>query len=321
MKNFLYTCNSNYFNYMYISIYSLLENNNFPITIHIIEFNFTSEQILKLEKLFDLYPNASLKFYPFGLLKDSIDKISLPKWRGTDIANARLFAREILDVDKVLYIDSDTIIDSSLENVFSNIESPVNAVRELVIPNHMKPYLNEYYNSGVLLFDYKLWDELACDKLLFDTKNNIKFKLIYPDQDLLNLAFYGSIGTLDPKYNAYPLVYNMIRKHPKLTKKYFDRHDNFYEYNKLIDSYSNPCIYHLIDYVKSRPWIENRVHPFNDIYECYMNNSDIEIAKIKATSRLSSIEMLSLITILLQISFPEEYDVKGKIRKILYPKR
>ena len=132
---------------------------------------------------------------------------------------------------------------------------------------------------------------------------------------------YGNIGALAPKYNVYPLVYNMIRKYPKLTKRYFGQHDNFYEYDELMDSYSNPCIYHLIDYVRSRPWIENRVHPFNDIYECYMSNSDIEIDKIKSISRLSSIEILSLITVLLQISFPEEYDVKGKIRKILYPKR
>lgn len=194
MKNVLYTSDSNYFNYMYVSIYSLLKNNQYPIVVHVIQSDFTNEQISKLERLFSLYKNATVKFYSLELLRKTIEKISLPKWRGTDISNARLFAHEIIDVDKILYIDSDTIIASSLEKVFdTNIEKPVSGVRELVIPNHIKPYLNSYYNSGILLFDYQLWDQMDCDKLIFDAKNDLRLPLIYPDQDLLHLALHENL--------------------------------------------------------------------------------------------------------------------------------
>ena len=67
--NFLYTSDSNYFNYMYLSIYSLLKNNDYSLSIHIIEFGFTKEQNKKLEKLFNLYSNATLKMYPIDKLK------------------------------------------------------------------------------------------------------------------------------------------------------------------------------------------------------------------------------------------------------------
>ena len=50
--NFLYTADSNFFNHMYLSIYSLLKNNNYPLTIHIIEDGFTKEQFQKLHNLF-----------------------------------------------------------------------------------------------------------------------------------------------------------------------------------------------------------------------------------------------------------------------------
>ena len=150
--NFLYTADSNYFNHMYLSIYSLLKNNLYPLTVHIIESGFTKEQMCKLETLFSLYENASFEIYSIDKLKNIMEHYSIPKWRGTDIANARLFSSEIIDVDKVLYIDCDTIISSSLKDVFNN-SNAVSAVREINIQEHVKDRLEHYYNSGVLLFD------------------------------------------------------------------------------------------------------------------------------------------------------------------------
>ena len=107
--------------------------------------------------------------YSIDKLKSIMDKYSIPKWRETDIANARLFSSKIIDVDKILYIDSDTIVTSSLKDVFNtNISSPISAVREMNVPSHLVGRLESYYNSGVLLIDYGICNEI--DLLLFFRK-------------------------------------------------------------------------------------------------------------------------------------------------------
>lgn len=322
MYNFLYTADSNYFNQMYLSIYSLLKNNTYPLTIHIIEADFSKEQIEKLEKLFSLYDNATLKIYSINKLKFLMDKYSIPKWRGTDIANARLFSHETIDVDKILYIDSDTIISSSLKDLFyTNVGKPISAVREIIIPHHLLNRLNSYYNSGVLLIDYKLCEEIDFLRQIFDTLNTTDIPLLYPDQDLLNLTLSEQIGTLSPNYNLNPMVYDMLYKHPLISKKHLlEKEKSFYCLEELMNAYKNPIIYHLLSYVRTRPWIKNSVHPFNLVYDLYSIEAFGKIDKVennnKIDSLISSIPIFILVSVLLEILSNDQIDVKGKIKQI-----
>lgn len=323
--NFLYTSDSNYFNYMYLSIYSLLKNNDYPLTIHIIESGFTKEQNEKLEKLFNLYSNATLKMYSIDKLKSIMDKYSIPKWKETDIANARLFSSKIIDVDKILYIDSDTIVTSSLKDVFNtNISSPISAVREMNVPSHLSGRLESYYNSGVLLIDYRICDEIDLLRRLFDTLNKASIQLIYPDQDLLNLTLSEQIGTLLPEYNINPLTYDMVFNYPIISKKYLEeRFNTFYKMEELIKSYQNPRIYHLLQYIHTRPWIKNNVHVFNEIYDEYSKDLFGVVYKIKQDdeiySILCSMNLFKTISVILEVtSLEERFKIKDKVKKIIY---
>lgn len=257
--------------------------------------------------------------YSIDKLKSIMDKYSIPKWRETDIANARLFSSKIIDVDK----DSDTIVTFSLKDVFNtNINSPMIAVMN--VPSHLSGRLENYYNSGVLLIDYGICDEIDLLRRLFDTLNKSSIQLIYPDQDLLNLTLSEQIGTLLPEYNINPLTYDMVFNYPIISKKYLEeRFNTFYKMEELIKSYQNPRIYHLLQYIHTRPWVKNNVHVFNEIYDEYSKDLFGVADKIKQDdeiySILCSINLFKTISVILEVtSLEERFKIKDKVKKIIY---
>ena len=110
------------------------------------------------------------------------------------------------DIDKILYLDSDTLICRDITELFNtDIEDYVlGGVRDMApvndkyhpqgiyVKNFSEKYLNDgpYINSGVLLINLRKMAEY--ENLLFETK----VPLYYPDQDLLNAAFAGKIKIL-----------------------------------------------------------------------------------------------------------------------------
>ena len=323
--HFLYTADTNYFKLMYLSIYSLLEHNNYPLTIHIIEADFTVEQRKQLESLFRLYENAQLKIYPFKKLSYLIDKYNILKSRGTDIANARLFSGEIIDVSQILYIDADTIITSSLKEVFNkNSSHPIYAVREFFVPDHIKKETDRYFNAGVLFMNYELCHNIDLLKLIIDAKS-IPIHFVYPDQDLLNLALKENIGTLPVRYNLSPFIYQMIFKYLRFSKEYLKEHaGSYYNLEELMKEYNNPCIYHLLQYTRARPWIKNNVHPFNAVYEEYAKQAFGSIDKENPNNVIDAICSFSpliagLSTIFETSAINRKLNIRAKIKDFIFP--
>jgi len=281
--NFLYTTDNNYFIHMLTSIYSLLENNkDIYLNIHIIEDNLSELNKNRLYYLSELYSNVKINIYSIKLIEDIMNKFNIPKWRNTNIANARLFANEIIkDVDIILYLDSDTIIDNNLKDVFNYNNSAIAAVKDITMPQHIEGKLNEYYNSGVLLFNYNIWENEHCiDKIykILKSEND----LIYPDQDLINLAI-EDITTLSISYNIYPII-KKFEDHPFLAKRYYDKKDYFYQYKEIIEALKKPHIYHNLSYLRAKTWERNKVHPYNEIYGYYRKiwEPDFELDSAKS---------------------------------------
>ena len=135
--------------------------------IHIMESGYTKAEDKILEDIINLYSNCNIQVYDISKIFFPMRKFDLPKWRGTDMAYARLFFQKVIpNVSKLLYLDCDTTIVDSLDSLFEKEPStPVAAVKEIVIPSHIKGKLDTYYNAGVLLFNYELWEKESC----FDT--------------------------------------------------------------------------------------------------------------------------------------------------------
>ena len=118
------------------------------------------------------------------------------------------------DIDKLLYLDSDTLICRDVSELFDTdlTDYVLGGVRDMApvndkfhpqgifVKKFSEKYLNNgpYINSGVLLLNLEKMREY--ENLLFETK----IPLYYPDQDLLNASFVGKIKILPLKYNLAP---------------------------------------------------------------------------------------------------------------------
>lgn len=165
----------------------------------------------------------------------------------------RLFAhRTFPNLDKILYIDSDTLVRDDLTTLYNTDVSKyaMGAVRDMApveIPNNpngiyvrefQEKYLknNLYINSGVLLLNLPKMRENESNLL------RVKIPLKYPDQDILNVGLDGKILELPLKYNFVPDAY----KTNKFTKK------------TLQDAEKHPVIWH---FYAGKPYLYGYVKP------------------------------------------------------------
>lgn len=323
-NHILYTADHNYFPHMLTSIYSLAENNKEnELIIHIIEDKFTKEDISLLEQLKILYNNIELKIYSLDDLAWLMSQFNIPKWKGTSIANARLFANELInDVDQILYLDSDTIIVNSLDELFSKeINTPLAATKEFLIPQHLdklnREYKNikikNYYNSGVLLFNYDLWYQEDCLDELYSVSQNYNKELIYPDQDLINIAFSNNIEELSLDYNIVPLV-KELENHKLLAKKFLKDHPIYYSYNEVMESLKHKHILHALNYMGLQAWDDSKVHPFQQEYLNYRKIWDPNFipCKVSSNKKYYQIPYISDLNLLAKTFLKEETHKKIK---------
>lgn len=318
----LYATSEKYFPHMMTSIYSLLENNkDLSFHINIVENDFTYEHKQLLDGLLSLYPNSDLIFYDVIDFDILTDLHRLPKWRGSDISNAKLFASELLEnVDKILYLDSDTLVVDSIKPLLNaKLSHPISAVMEPKIPKRMLGTLDTYYNSGVLLFDGEKMDHGDCVSMIYNTLRNNEVELLYPAQDILNVALQSRIGNLDLSYNITPYI-NDLSKHPILLKKFCAENASFYTEEEIIEAVSHPRILHHSAYLNSRVWDDNRIHPFRKQYKYYRNLWDDDFQKDKNDSILTKIPFLPYLNMAANSFFPEstckkiKSNVKQKVK-------
>ena len=119
------------------------------------------------------------------------DGLNITK-RFTYMALARCILSKILKEDKIIYLDVDTIVDGSLNELWNTTlgQNLISGVFEA----------EGYCNSGVMLMDLR---KIRLGKYDDSLLRMLKFaKLLLPDQDAINLIFKGKIKELDKKFNA-----------------------------------------------------------------------------------------------------------------------
>jgi len=122
------------------------------------------------------------------------------------------------NLDKVLYLDCDLLVEKSLEELYNRktnhfisacLDEKVNKKRI----EHVKLITGEtgnYFNSGVILFDFKYKDEIIGQDTLFDYIRSNKELFKFHDQDILNHFYIKKCDHLEEKYN-YVTTYKSIK--------------------------------------------------------------------------------------------------------------
>lgn len=273
--NILYTLNDKFVPQVAAGICSVCENNKDidEINFYLISKEITDENKKKLVEFGKQY-NRNVIIKELGNIKQYFDfEFDTTGW------NSIVLARLILDkflpekMEKVLYLDGDTIVRGSLKELWNtdiedyvigaSIEPTVDKDRKKNLGLELKPY----YNAGVLLVNLKKWKQINAGKIILDYYKKNNGKLFANDQDAINGSLSDNILTILPKYNFYNIFYqypyNFLKKLMKPVE-YIDKDD----FEKCVE---NPIIIHYLG--EERPWRTGNNHKYKDDYLKYLNKT------------------------------------------------
>ena len=270
--NILYSTDENYVYHAGVSLYSLLENNKEvdKITVYIVDNNISEKNKEKLKFIAKSF-NREINFIPIQDLLQNFKKNDDFPISGY----ARLFITKAINVDKVLYIDCDTIINGSLEELWNiNIDNylvagvqdnPAQFMVELVGMDKN----DRYINSGVLLINLKKWREYNIEDKFLKFVEAYKGMVPHHDQGIINGVCRGKILVINPKFNMMP-QFLMYSAHQ--IKKLYDI-EHYYSQCELDSAVKSPIIIHYISKFYNRPWFEDCTHPLKNLYKEYFSKT------------------------------------------------
>ena len=162
------------------------------------------------------------------------------------------------EVDRILYLDTDTLIVNSL-NEWYHLDMqgyPLAVVKDMHVRKQVFSDLHEredYFNSGVMLIDVKKWNTLKISQETFHFLSHYPERIIYVDQDALNVV-------LEKKYLLVSERFNYTYTHLMA-----DASGN--ELKKIL---KNLVIIH---FTLSRPWHFLCQNRFRNLYSFYLRKS------------------------------------------------
>ena len=274
--NVLYTCDNNYVWLMGISAISMFDNNRKLQDLHVylLGENISNENKQILTDISEKY-NRQITIIDVPKL-DIPEALVSARWPLS--AFTRLYAGELLpdNVDRVLYLDCDTIIKGDLseldtcnvtENVFWGIKDCIGKEYKKNIgiePNGL------YVNAGVLLMNLSELRTIAIKDILAKYMAKYQNLINYADQDVLNGAFNGKIGVLPPQYDVMTIAATYSYEEIKILR----RPTNYYSLDEFLNAKSNPLLIHYTTNMRTvRPWFSNTNHPLAFEFRKYMGMS------------------------------------------------
>jgi lipopolysaccharide biosynthesis glycosyltransferase len=290
----------NYCPHMGINIISIVENNSTfeNINIHILNNNISQNNLNKLKQIQKENNNLHLYFYDINhyFNQNQYSKIISTELKNNSFFNllgitaySRLFLGDILpkNIDKILYLDADTIVLNDLKELFDTdlegyycggvINMNGNSTKSFYTG---KQYDTPFVNSGVLLINVKKWRTSNFIESFIELIKTYPDKNYLHDQNIINILSEGKILLLDPKYNVMSEFYYVnYRKYLKLNS-YFESIDKFYSEDQMQNALDNPTIVHFLSQMWHRPWIKQNglikhkiKNPFNEKYIYYKSIS------------------------------------------------
>ena len=252
-----------------VSMASALENNNKKENILIyhllLSHDFNMEYIEYFESLKENY-DFRINYYqiPNNIFNN------VRRWKKTYTVYFKLLIPIIFpDFERVIYLDSDTLIFKDLSEMF-NLPFNNNYILGypfhtpwMVTINHKHPKI--YINAGVLLININKIRRDNKDFELIDFTRKYTKRLFFLEQDGINFVYYKKMGLLPLKYGVY--LYGNITD---FKKKYLYKLKIKIDLNELKKAIDDPSIVHLCC-CNPKVWYKKTKHEnkFNHICKRY----------------------------------------------------
>lgn len=233
-----------------------------PLTIHILHGEDVGRD--DVDALTSVASRSGVDVVAHGI--DSAAVADLPSVdRFGPVIWFRLLLPELLaDCDRVVYLDADTFAVAPLDDLWRVDlgDAAVAAVRNVVHPEHRHrdpglglPTMSAYFNSGVLLFDL---ERVRSDGLMArarDVACDQRDRLLWPDQDALNVAFARRWLAVHPRWNCM----NSLRVWRPWAEEALGA-------VAVADALADPAVVHFEGPALSKPWHYLSDHPLRARY-------------------------------------------------------
>lgn len=276
MINIVLSSDENFVPYLCVALTSVSINNTEFITFYILENNISEESKLFIKNYEKRFNHITIIFIECSDLENKLklSKEQIEGFHGINITTySRLFISKLIPetVDKILYLDCDTITLGSIKELWDmDISNYMCAGSEDPAPIPLKEVIglnseDIYINAGVILINLKLWREknITEDFLKFLSEHYGEY--INHDQGVINGVLKNQIMSVHPKYNFMAYFFNDLN--PDTVIKW-NGCTHYYDRKTMEEARENPVIKH------GKPWFAP------EDYEKYIKLSEIEYSDV-----------------------------------------
>lgn len=260
-KNIAYASSNEYMQHLGVTLTSLLNNNpNEHFKVFIFGHDIMDIHKKNIETIISPF-NCSVEYITID--KDIFSHVDVGR---VNIATYyRLLLSKYIPVDKLLFIDVDTIVNNPINELYdTNIEDYyVAAVEDATQTKDRHEFLNmdgnaRYFNAGIILVNLKKWREDKLFEVFMKYIEGLTTQLKAHDQDILNSVLNG-------RWKRIPLKYNQYEKNPDIEKYILP---SFFTRKELEEARQNPVIIHYVGVRK--PWHYTNKHIKKYLYWKYL---------------------------------------------------
>lgn len=219
-KNILplfFSVDDNYAKLLTISLHSIIKNASKKYHYEVIVLNtgLKEESINLIKSLENDFFNIC-----FVDVRENLERIYselLTRDYYTKTTYYRLFIAGLFpQFDKILYLDSDTIIEGDISELYridigSNLVGAIPDASVQIVPEFIE-YVEkalgieheDYFNAGILIMNLKKMRNIDFEDHFIDLLKKYKFE-VAQDQDYLNVLCHGDVYYIDESWNTMPL--------------------------------------------------------------------------------------------------------------------
>jgi lipopolysaccharide biosynthesis glycosyltransferase len=271
MFHVLVTLDANYLPPLKVLMNSLFRNNNRPFTFYLLYSRIPEIEIELLKQFVERQGHQLVPIYVDPeLFADA------PVFRHyTAEMYYRLAAHQFLppQLDRVLYLDPDIVAINPIDELYDmdfegNIFIAAEHTHSTKVANLFNklrlktPNAKGYFNTGVMMMNLELMRKEVRLEDIYQFIRDNRFKLVLPDQDVLNGLYWDKIKPVDGyRYNYDARYYDMIQLLPN------PKHDlQWIQENTVFIHYCG----------KDKPWKENYKGELGLFYKRYSDVLQLE---------------------------------------------
>lgn len=290
MMNVAYSCNNYYIPQTGISMISLFENNKDveEICVYLISKDVSESNVTLLRSIAENYHRSFIEIKFDDIAYD----LRLSN-TGRHIATiySKVFFSRIEGIDKMIYLDSDTVIVGSLKELWEDnldgyymgvVETlPTKFYKELELPKN-----DRFFNDGMAICNVAYCRENNLIEKVLQVVEEYNGNPPVLSEGALNKVCYGKVKYISLKYNLMAGILYFCNLDVD-----FMSHILHYSKEELKDSCENPIVIHFLTAFYNRPWFIGCTHPYKYLFFKYKavspwKNAPLKVLKIPVRIQL-----------------------------------